>query len=221
MSKGLAVQAHDLGWDGGQDYRSSGVTYSNLPVSRSPRVSVETSYPDWKDLTSAPTPYSNSASEYSNRVPAYSNLPGAESSESETDRWFPDWNELTAAPSDSSQRSDTAPENNENANKKSGAAGLLADLNKGVTTAWDHLAGVVSDRGCDAACVKDLYRRAFRAHTVQEARDAALRAPKHDTPGQRDKKLFGQVPSEVRVSVRARPPLRLCLLSHLHLYLHL
>lgn len=40
MSKGLGHQAHDLGWDGGQDYESSGVTYSNLPVSQMSSVHI-------------------------------------------------------------------------------------------------------------------------------------------------------------------------------------
>ena len=71
MSKGLSVQAHDLGWDGGQDYRASGVTYSRLSVSGAPSVSMQASYPEWEDLTSAPPAYGSGVPAYSNSVVAY------------------------------------------------------------------------------------------------------------------------------------------------------
>jgi len=107
MSKGLGVQAHDLGWDGGEDYKSSRVTYSHLPVVSEPSVSVDRWFPDWKQLTSAQA-YSNlpvvsEPSAYSNTVPAYSNLPVVSEPSVSVDKWFPDWKQLTSAHSNSVQ----------------------------------------------------------------------------------------------------------------------
>jgi hypothetical protein len=90
MSKGLGVQAHDLGWDGGEDYKSSGVTYSHLPVVSEPSVSVDRWFPDWKQLISSRHAYSNS-------VQAYSNLPVVSEPSASVDKWFPDWKQLTHA----------------------------------------------------------------------------------------------------------------------------
>jgi len=204
MSKGLGVQAHDLGWDGGQDYRSSGVTYSRLAVSGAPAASVQASQPEWEDLTSAPPAYSNGVPAYSNSVAAYANLPGAPTSgdvpasaDADSDSWFPNWDELTSSRPAERPASSAAPI----ASSGGAAEGLHSAIDTGLKAAWDSLAGVVRVHGCDAACLKDIYRRAFRAHSTHQAHSPAHAGPtEQERVAERDRKLFGQVPSEVDVS---------------------
>ena len=164
MSKGLDVQAHDLGWDGGDDYQSSGTTYSNLPVSAIPSMS------------------------------------GSQS-------WFPDWNELTNTPSSSPIAQPAKSPIAQPAEEPENETGeLQSAIHTGLKAAWDNLAGVVSMHGCDSACVKDIYRRAFRGHKTQ-ARAADNAQSKRESSEQsaerRDNKLFGQTPSETDVSQEA------------------
>ncbi len=144
-SKGLSVQAHDLGWDGGRDYRSSGVSYSSSPN-------------DWRDLTSAP---------------AYEDSVAPEVPESRQ--------QTLARRGLSAQRAPTT-----------AAGGLQSAIGSGLEAAWDHLALDASGNGCDAACLKDIYRRAFRAHTTRQARTPSPRL-RSDDPQDSDDFLFGQV----------------------------
>jgi hypothetical protein len=145
-SKGLSAQAHDLGWDGGRDYRSSGVSFSSSPNA-------------WRDLTSAP---------------AYEDVVAPEAPES--------WQQTRAR--SSAQR---APE----------AGGGLSAISSGLKAAWDHLAMDASGNGCDAACLKDIYRRAFRAHKSRRARTPSprLRSDDPQDADDSDDRLFGQVTS--------------------------
>ena len=183
MSKGLAVQAHDLGWDGGQAptgwdggqaYRSSGVTYSG-----------QGPHDVWRQLTTAPPAYRNSVgASYGNAVPVYSNAPWAQRGYRQQSDYDEDgansWlhNQMAVAPT---VRSDGR-----------GGDGLQSAINSGLKAAWDHLAGVAGGNGCDAACLKDIYRRAFRAHKAQRQETASPQA-RRDSPEQRDRLLFGQV----------------------------
>jgi hypothetical protein len=251
MSKGLGVEAHDLGWDGGQDYRASGVTYSRLSVSGAPSVSMQASYPEWEDLTSAPPAYGSGVPAYSNRLaaygsgmqytthrmPAYSNsvaaytsLPGSEQQRAEfvrdkaappasgggdaaSNSWFPDWDELTSSRPEDLPASSTEPTasssggggggSSSSSISGSAAEGLHSAINTGLKAAWDSLAGTVRVNGCDEACIKDIYRRAFRAHNTHQAHVLPPKQGSEEEEKQiadRDNQLFGQVPSKVDVS---------------------
>ena len=131
MSKGLGAQAHDLGWDGGEDYQSSGVTYSKLPVSSGPSILVH--------------------------------------------GWLPSGNLETPQ------------------------GRLQSAIDTGLKVAWDNLAMTSRRHGCDAACLRDIYRRAFRArrHLKKQRKGEQHALPMAE---QRDNLLFGQTPSEIDVS---------------------
>lgn len=172
MSKGLAVQAHDLGWDGGRDSTSSGVTYKSEAPSW--RDGGDASVRSWRELTTVPPAYqSRMGNGYGSTGPAYSNLLwGQPEDYQRRTAWSRTRSSATAA-----QRKDGS---------------LQSAINTGLKAAWDHLAGVAEGNGCDAACLKDIYRRAFRAHRAYR-KETAAPATTHDTAEAHDRLLFGQV----------------------------
>ena len=78
--------------------------------------------------------------------------------------------------------------------------GILPAINTGLQVAWDNLAMTSSAHGCDAACLKDIYRRAFRSHTTPPQQREAPAPPPTYSAEQRDKDLFGQAPAATDVS---------------------
>jgi hypothetical protein len=167
---------------------------------------------------------------YSNSVAAYTSLPGSEQQRAEfvrdkaappasgggdaaSNSWFPDWDELTSSRPEDLPASSTEPTASSSGGGGGGgssssisgsaAEGLHSAINTGLKAAWDSLAGTVRVNGCDEACIKDIYRRAFRAHNTHQAHVLPPKQGSEEEEKQiadRDNQLFGQVPSKVDVS---------------------